>query len=117
MNVTRRLLKDVIKITPPALRQFKTILKDNKYESIRFELKSGGCSGFEYNLIPTNEPPSKFDEIVVKDDVNIQVCGQSIVHILGTEIDWQNDIMGSSFRFNNPNATAQCGCAKSFSPF
>ena len=37
------------------------------------------------------------------------------MHILGTEIDWKEDIMGQGFVFDNPMAQAKCGCGTSFS--
>ena len=39
----------------------------------------------------------------------------SLIHLLGTEIDWKKDIMGESFHFNNPMAKSKCGCGTSFS--
>ena len=36
--------------------------------------------------------------------------------ILGTEIDWNEDIMGRTFTFNNPLAQSSCGCGSSFNP-
>ena len=37
------------------------------------------------------------------------------MHLIGTEIDWNQDIMGESFKFDNPNASMKCGCGTSFS--
>ena len=34
--------------------------------------------------------------------------------ILGTKIDWKEDIMGESFHFDNPMAQSKCGCGTSF---
>ena len=79
-----------------------------------FGIKSGGCSGFKYYFTPCDEKPLKGDEVVVEDNVKIKVCGVSIMNILGTEIDWQEDIMGNRFVFNNPNADFKCGCGSSF---
>ena len=39
----------------------------------------------------------------------------SLMHVLGTTIDWEDNIMGKKFVFKNPNASSQCGCGKSFS--
>ena len=35
--------------------------------------------------------------------------------LAGAEIDFVDDLMGQSFRINNPNATSSCGCGTSFS--
>tara|TARA_B100001093_G_scaffold494648_1_gene538305 strand:+ start:2098 stop:2484 length:387 start_codon:yes stop_codon:yes gene_type:complete len=120
--------KTIVKITSNALVQLGRIAKDNKSESIIFSVKGGGCSGFKYLLEPTNEPATKLDEIIcLKDEMkrisNIEnetplksliVCGHSLIHLLGTEIDWKKDIMGETFVFENPMAKSSCGCGTSF---
>ena len=58
--------------------------------------------------------PDKKDEIIQKDNYILSVCNQSLIHVLGTEIDWKKDIMGESFHFNNPMAKSKCGCGTSF---
>ena len=49
--------------------------------------------------------------------LRVHVCGKSLMHVLGTEIDWTNDFMGSRFVFSNPAAKQSCGCGTSFNPF
>ena len=39
----------------------------------------------------------------------------SVPYVLGSEVDYVADLIGASFRVNNPNATASCGCGTSFS--
>ena len=62
-----------------------------------------------------NEIPDKLDEIVKVDDYEIHVCNSSLMHLLGTKIDWKEDIMGQGFHFENPMAQSKCGCGTSFS--
>ena len=45
----------------------------------------------------------------------MEVCSKSLLHVLGTNIDWEKTIMGETFTFNNPNASGTCGCGTSFS--
>ena len=104
-------MNKIIKITPKAL---EILTKQNTKQYMSFGVKSGGCSGFQYYFTPCDEKPLKGDEVVVEDNVKIKVCGVSIMNILGTEIDWQEDIMGNRFIFNNPNADFKCGCGSSF---
>ncbi len=104
----------MIKITSSALCQIRNILKRYSYNYIKFSVNGGGCNGFNYDLNPTNEEPNKNDEIIKINDVNVVLCEYSVFHIIGTEIDWKEDIMGSSFVFNNPNANSKCGCGNSF---
>jgi iron-sulfur cluster assembly protein len=62
-----------------------------------------------------NVEPEKFDEIIPYENINIIICSTSVMHLLGTEIDWKKTLMGESFHFTNPNAVANCGCGTSFS--
>lgn len=117
--------KNIVKLTNRALKQLSIIAKENNSKSILFSVKGGGCSGFKYLLEPTNDPPQKLDEIVcLKKNLknssidtpleSIQICGNSLMHLLGTEIDWKKDIMGETFVFENPMAKSSCGCGTSF---
>ena len=116
--------KKLINITNSALIQLSKIAKEHSSKSIVFSIKGGGCNGFTYNLEPTNEPPHKLDETVdltteIPNNINtplesLQICGKSLIHIIGTEIDWKKNIMGEAFHFTNPMAASSCGCGTSF---
>ena len=108
-------MRPIITLTKPAIRKCQQILSNNKKKYLHLSLKSGGCSGFEYKFKPT-DTLHKLDEKVVVDDLTVSVCHKSILHLLGTEINWEQDIMGEYFSFNNPNAEMVCGCGTSFSP-
>ena len=53
------------------------------------------------------------DQIEVE-DIKLKVCGSSVFKLLGTEIGWEDNIMGKQFVFNNPQADIKCGCGSSF---
>ncbi len=108
-------MKHIITISEMALNKLGTILKEHNKLAIRFSVKGGGCNGFNYQLKPTNKPAEKLDEVVKIDNVEIHVCNSSIMHLLGTKIDWTEDIMGQGFKFENPMAQSKCGCGTSFS--
>ena len=118
--------KNIISLTIPALKKLSIIAKENNCKHLLFSIKGGGCNGFTYKFYPTNDEPDKLDEVYCLkekisglNDINsplesIHVCGKSLIHILGTEIDWKKDIMGETFVFNNPMAQSSCGCGTSF---
>ena len=106
--------KQIISITKSACQKLTNIAQETNKHHIRFYVKGGGCNGFNYQLEPTHEIPDKKDEIIQKDNYVLSVCNQSLIHVLGTEIDWKKDIMGESFHFNNPMAKSKCGCGTSF---
>lgn len=75
-------------------------------------VKGGGCNGLKYYIEPTDEKPRKHDEYIKEQ--NIVVCGDSILYLLGSEVIWKTDAMGSRIEFINPNAKSQCGCGDTF---
>ena len=123
-------MKNIITLSKSAFQQFRRIHRETASKAIVFGLKGGGCNGFEYQLTPTNEELRAGDDlqIIRKDDRNrnkppsdedvvVHICGKSLMHVIGTHIDWKKDIMGESFKFDNPSAKASCGCGTSFSPY
>lgn len=81
---------------------------------LRLKVIGGGCSGFQYQL--------DFDKTTRTDDSVIEAYGirvfvdmKSALFLTGTELDYDDGLMGTGFRFNNPNAKNQCGCGESFS--
>ena len=108
-------MKTLITVTDIAIKQMRSILKEHNKNYMRFYVKGGGCNGFNYQLKPTNTVPDKLDEIVKIKDLEIHICNMSVMHLLGTNVDWKQDIMGQGFHFENPMAQSKCGCGTSFS--
>lgn len=107
--------KKIITITSLAIKQLKNIIKKDNAKGILFSVKGGGCAGFEYQFKPINTFTNK-KNIVNQDNLTIEVCEKSMFYLLGTNIDWKEDIMGKGFVFKNPMAGMSCGCGTSFSP-
>ena len=105
----------MIKATTSAVKQLQRVLGKNN--AIFFGARGGGCSGFEYELRPVKEGINgdKIDELVSVSGVPMLLCGRSMFMLIGTEIDWLEDSMGSRFTFSNPNASGTCGCGSTFS--
>jgi iron-sulfur cluster assembly accessory protein len=108
-------MKAAIQITQNAGKQLTRIAKEHNCPYILFYVKGGGCNGFNYKLEPTRDPPTKRDEFVSFENIKVIIDESSVFHLLGTKIDWKKDIMGETFSFENPNASANCGCGTSFS--
>ena len=105
-----------LKISPDAVTRVRQLLasKDNPDVMLRVYIQGGGCSGFQYGF--------QFDEDAQEDDISIEQDGirilvdmLSLQYLGGAEIDYKDDIMGSRFLVNNPNASTTCGCGSSFS--
>ena len=108
-------MKHIITVSDMAMKKLRVLLKEHNKSYIRFYVKSGGCNGFNYQLKPTNKLSYKSDEIVKLSGLEIHVCSMSVMHLLGTNVDWKQDIMGQGFHFENPMAQSKCGCGTSFS--
>ena len=82
--------------------------------SLRIKVEGGGCSGFQYDFaFDENSNP---DDIVVKrDGATLLIDNMSLLYLIGSELDFVEDLAGSAFKMVNPNAQASCGCGSSFS--
>ena len=105
----------IIKICSRTIKHFQKILDKTNKNAILIGIKSGGCNGVKYYIEPTNNSPDKLDEVFIKDGVKVIVCGNSVFHLLGSEINWREDYMGNGIEFINPNVSGQCGCGESWS--
>jgi iron-sulfur cluster insertion protein len=104
-----------ITVSANAARRVKRIIEaEGKTDlKLRVSVSGGGCSGFQYNFaLDDNSEPD--DVTIEKDGVTVVVDGMSLMYVLGSELDFVEDLTGSYFRVTNPNATASCGCGTSF---
>lgn len=81
---------------------------------LRLSVNGGGCSGFQY-AFDWAKDPEEGDLAVERDGETMLVDSTSLLYLIGSELDFIEDIVGSSFRVNNPNVQASCGCGTSFS--
>ncbi len=105
----------MLTITSTATTKVQEFLQQNgrPEAGLRVRVVGGGCSGFQYQLA-LDDTASEDDEVFEKDGVKLFIDPRSYLYLDGTEIDYVEDIMGSGFRFNNPNSTGSCGCGESF---
>ena len=81
---------------------------------LRVYVEGGGCSGFQYGFDLEKETEAD-DHVIERDGIRLVVDPLSYQYIMGSEIDYQEDLQGSQFVVKNPNATSTCGCGLSFS--
>ena len=62
-----------------------------------------------------NKTQNDDDFVIDNTDGLILVDAMSMQYLNGSTIDYKEDIMGSNFVVNNPNAETSCGCGSSFS--
>tara|TARA_E500000331_G_scaffold345424_1_gene382978 strand:- start:198 stop:533 length:336 start_codon:yes stop_codon:yes gene_type:complete len=106
--------KHIVEITNNALKRAKILLKDKNSAGLRISVSEGGCSGMTYK-VDISEEIKKGDEVVSKDNVNFIIDSNAVMFLLGSTIDWKEEIFKKGFTFENPNETGRCGCGESFS--
>ncbi len=101
-------------LTESAGSRIAMLLKTEKAAYFRISVDGGGCSGFQYKF--------EFDDTQTDDDVlfnqfgvDILVDDMSLGFLENAQLDYVEELVGSFFRVENPNATASCGCGTSFS--
>lgn len=111
----------MITITELAAKEVKKIINQkNEIDDkalelyLRIGVKGGGCSGFSYSLDLT-ENKTENDEVYPQHGMVVICDSKSHLYLDGVTIDFKDEVMGSGFVFNNPNATSSCGCGSSFS--
>lgn len=81
---------------------------------LRISVEGGGCSGFQYKF-DIDRARTDDDLVIEQDNAVVLVDSASQPFLAGSQVDFVDDLIGASFRVNNPNATASCGCGTSFS--
>ena len=98
----------------PALNCMALNVEEQTSSMLRVSVNGGGCSGFQYAF--DIERTRQDDDIAVeRDGVTVLIDQVSRQYMEGATIDFVDDLMGQSFKIENPLATASCGCGTSFS--
>jgi iron-sulfur cluster assembly accessory protein len=82
--------------------------------TLRVSVLGGGCSGFKYDFEMVAGPDAE-DLVIEKAGARVAIDPISVPYMAGSQIDYVDDLIGASFKINNPNAIASCGCGTSFS--
>lgn len=105
-----------ITITDSAVAKIADLLaeENNPKLCLRTFVQGGGCSGFQYGFT-FDEEQNDDDFVIEKSGIKILVDSMSYQYLVGAEINYTEDLSGSSFTIKNPNAQTTCGCGSSFS--
>jgi iron-sulfur cluster insertion protein len=107
-----------ITITESAQEKIKEILveENNSNLKLRMFVQGGGCSGMSYGF-SLDEDKNEDDFEIPAGSSSVLVDSMSIQYIAGSTVDYVEDLQGSRFSINNPQAKTSCGCGSSFSPY
>lgn len=107
---------DQLTITENAVNKIADLLaeENNPNLKLRTFVQGGGCSGFSYGFT-FDEEQNDDDFVVEKSKIKLLIDAMSMQYLQGAEIDYKEDLSGSQFVIQNPNAQSTCGCGSSFS--
>ena len=108
-------MSEVITVTETAASKIGALMaEENKATGgLRVFVQGGGCSGFQYGF-QFEEQREEDDFEFERDGVKLLVDSMSFQYLIGSEIDFIDDLMGTRFVVSNPNAATTCGCGSSF---
>jgi iron-sulfur cluster assembly protein len=102
-----------IQLTKPAAERVRDFLDRDGGVALRLGVRKTGCSGWAYTVEMAHRIETG-DVVFEQDDVKVVVAPDSLVYLDGSTIDFVKEGLNSSFRFQNPNVTEECGCGESF---
>jgi iron-sulfur cluster insertion protein len=99
--------------TRAAKRIAEILASEPNQTMLRLAVTGGGCSGFQYNFVLEQERAD--DDLVIREGgATVLIDSTSLEFLKGAEIDFVDEMIGASFKVNNPNAVSSCGCGTSF---
>jgi iron-sulfur cluster assembly protein len=104
--------KAAVTLTPAAVRQISRLMARDGIEGLRVGVRKGGCAGMEYTMDYASEI-GPMDEVVEQDGARVLIAPMAQMFLIGTEIDYEADLLHAGFRFRNPNVAEACGCGES----
>ena len=115
MSTTVKARPVALMLTPAAEARIAALMAKAPEGAIGVKLSTPrrGCSGLAYSVDYVSEAAA-FDERIETPGGLFFVDGASVLYLVGSTMDWQEDDFTAGFVFNNPNAKGACGCGESF---
>ena len=108
-------IKQKFAVSKNAALRIQYLLKQEETNCFfRLKVNGGGCSGFQYDF-SFDKNRSEDDLIFKYYNTEILIDEMSLTFLNGSTLDFIDDLSGSFFQVNNPNASSSCGCGTSFS--
>ena len=107
---------DGVAISDGAVKRIRELTTDGEYAGMkmRVSVSGGGCSGFQYGF-SFDDTVNDDDHVVERDGVTVLIDDMSWEFLVGSELHFAEELIGSFFTLRNPNAASTCGCGTSFS--
>lgn len=110
-----RKLPAAVTLTAAAEQRVAELMSKAPADAIGVKLSTPrrGCSGLAYSVDYVTEEQG-FDEKIETPGGIFYIDGASVLYLVGSIMDWQEDDFTAGFVFENPNAKGACGCGESF---
>jgi iron-sulfur cluster assembly protein len=107
--------KDVLTLTPAAQERIASLMvrAPEGTAGVRLSTPQRGCSGLMYKVDYVSAP-QMLDEKIETAGGTLYIDGASLLYLIGSTMDWQEDDFTAGFVFTNPNEKGRCGCGESF---
>jgi iron-sulfur cluster insertion protein len=105
-----------VNITQSATEKILDIMAEEQNPNLKLRMfvQGGGCSGFQYGFT-LDEVNNEDDYVINQNGICLLVDSMSYQYLIGSEVDYTEDLRGNQFVIRNPNAQSTCGCGSSFS--
>ena len=110
----RRERPKIVRLSDAAAARITEIMRqaEGRYVGVRVGVVNGGCAGMSYTM-DYADSAAPLDEVIEDKGVKIFVDPKAVMFLVGTEMDFKREKLGSRFVFLNPNQTEACGCGES----
>ena len=114
-ETTIRARPAAVLLTPAAQARVAALMAQAPADAIGVKLSTPrrGCSGLAYSVDYVSAA-NAFDERIETPGGTFFIDGASVLYLIGSTMDWQDDDFTAGFVFTNPNAKGACGCGESF---
>jgi iron-sulfur cluster assembly protein len=104
-----------IGLTDSAVTRLQRLLAERQTPEagLRIAVKGGGCSGLAYHMEWADKARER-DKTFERDGVRVFIDPKSYLYLMGTELIFEETLLASGFKLQNPNVKAACGCGDSF---
>ncbi|MCY3981720.1 MAG: iron-sulfur cluster assembly accessory protein [Alphaproteobacteria bacterium] len=105
----------MIRMTDAAAERVRYLmsLSEEPAVGLRVGVRSRGCSGLSYSVEYASER-KPYEEAIESNGVTVLIDPTAVMFLIGSVMDYQEDVFESGFTFENPNAKGTCGCGESF---
>ncbi len=107
-------MMDKIQISENAQNHIAKMISQDESNYFRITVLGGGCSGFQYKF-DFDKNKNNDDVLFKTEKISVIIDSTSLELIKGSKIDYVEELIGSSFKITNPQASSSCGCGTSFS--